>query len=83
MKSRTNPGFADQRLRKKDAPLDPANRRISLIVQYLETKSVAEQEGEAAAAPEGAAQEGTAPKGSPESKPEGEAKAPVEPAHKE
>src|SRR5438874_2122140 len=28
-------GFADQRLRKKADPLDPANRRISLIVQYL------------------------------------------------
>jgi chemotaxis protein MotB len=28
-------GFADQRLRKADAPLDPANRRISLIVQYI------------------------------------------------
>ena len=28
-------GFADQRLRKKDDPLDPGNRRISLIVQYL------------------------------------------------
>src|SRR5258708_37801338 len=28
-------GFADQRLRKKDQPLDPSNRRISLIVQYL------------------------------------------------
>jgi hypothetical protein len=28
-------GFADQRLRKPDAPLDPANRRVSLIVQYL------------------------------------------------
>ncbi len=27
-------GFADQRLRKPEAPLDPANRRISLIVQY-------------------------------------------------
>jgi chemotaxis protein MotB len=31
-------GFADQRLRKPDAPLDPSNRRISLIVQYLEKK---------------------------------------------
>jgi len=31
-------GFADQRLRKKDAPLDPSNRRISLIVQYLNKK---------------------------------------------
>jgi chemotaxis protein MotB len=28
-------GFADQRLRKPDNPLDPANRRISLIVQYI------------------------------------------------
>jgi len=28
-------GFADQRLRKPDSPLDPANRRISLIVQYI------------------------------------------------
>jgi chemotaxis protein MotB len=32
-------GFADQRLRKKDDPLDPANRRISLIVQYLDKKT--------------------------------------------
>jgi chemotaxis protein MotB len=32
-------GFADQRLRKPDAPLDPANRRISVIVQYI-TKNV-------------------------------------------
>jgi chemotaxis protein MotB len=32
-------GFADQRLRKKDAPLDPSNRRISLIVQYLKKQS--------------------------------------------
>jgi chemotaxis protein MotB len=31
-------GFADQRLRKKEAPLDPANRRISLIVQYLDRR---------------------------------------------
>jgi len=28
-------GFADQRLRKADAPLDPSNRRISVIVQYI------------------------------------------------
>jgi chemotaxis protein MotB len=28
-------GFADQRLRKPDAPLDPSNRRISLIVQNV------------------------------------------------
>jgi chemotaxis protein MotB len=62
-------GFADQQLRKKDAPLDPANRRISLIVLYQENKPGGEPEGGAAAAPEG-----TAPKSGPESKPEGEAK---------
>ena len=28
-------GFADQRLRKPEAPLDPANRRISVTVQYI------------------------------------------------
>ncbi len=28
-------GFADQRLRKADAPLDASNRRISIIVQYM------------------------------------------------
>jgi chemotaxis protein MotB len=29
-------GFADQHLRKPEAPMDPSNRRISLIVQYME-----------------------------------------------
>ena len=29
-------GFADQRLRKPEAPLDPSNRRMSLIVQHQE-----------------------------------------------
>jgi chemotaxis protein MotB len=28
-------GFADQMLRRPQAPLDPANRRISVIVQYV------------------------------------------------
>jgi hypothetical protein len=32
-------GFADQHLRKPDLPLDPSNRRISLIVQYQEKPS--------------------------------------------
>ena len=44
-------GFADQRLRKRDNPLDPSNRRISLIVQYLEKKPT----------PGSETQEGTAP----------------------
>jgi chemotaxis protein MotB len=30
-------GFADQNLRKPDAPLDPSNRRVSLIVHYLDS----------------------------------------------
>ncbi len=34
-------GFADQRLRKPSDPMDPANRRISLIVQYMDKKSAA------------------------------------------
>jgi chemotaxis protein MotB len=29
-------GFASQRLRKPDTPLDPSNRRVSLIVEYLD-----------------------------------------------
>jgi chemotaxis protein MotB len=29
-------GFADQRLRKPDAPEDPSNRRISVVVHYIE-----------------------------------------------
>jgi chemotaxis protein MotB len=39
-------GFADQRLRKKDAPLDPSNRRISIIVQNLEKKPRTEKDTE-------------------------------------
>jgi chemotaxis protein MotB len=31
-------GFADQHLRKAYSPLDPSNRRVSLIVQYLNKK---------------------------------------------
>jgi chemotaxis protein MotB len=34
-------GFADQRLLKPDAPLDPANRRISLIVLYQDEDKAA------------------------------------------
>ncbi|HMD28868.1 MAG TPA: flagellar motor protein MotB [Steroidobacteraceae bacterium] len=30
-------GYADQKLRLPERPLDPSNRRISLIVQYLES----------------------------------------------
>jgi chemotaxis protein MotB len=44
-------GFADQRLRRPNDPLDPSNRRISLIVQYL-VKNTDDDAKTAAAAPE-------------------------------
>ena len=40
-------GYADQRLRVPTNPLDPSNRRISLIVQYLPTSSKKRKKGEA------------------------------------
>jgi chemotaxis protein MotB len=40
-------GFADQSLRKPDAPQDPSNRRVSLIVQFL-NKSKDPEEPDAA-----------------------------------
>jgi len=30
-------GFADRRLRNKDDPFNPSNRRISVLVQYMDT----------------------------------------------
>jgi chemotaxis protein MotB len=38
-------GFADQKLRKTEDPLDSANRRISLIVQYNQKPSEEEKSG--------------------------------------
>ncbi len=46
-------GFADQRLRKPEAPLDPGNRRISLIVQYLQRDPTADSTEPAEEAPGG------------------------------
>jgi chemotaxis protein MotB len=58
-------GYADQRLRVPGNPLDPSNRRISLIVQYLdaapaaapETSAVSEKKLAAAPTSKPAAQE--------------------------
>jgi chemotaxis protein MotB len=55
-------GFADQRLRKKDDPLDPSNRRISLIVQYLEKPTDGGAERAEKAGGEARKGEGGAPK---------------------
>jgi chemotaxis protein MotB len=57
-------GFADRRLRQKNDPLDPSNRRISLIVQYLEKKIP----------PESAGREGKSPESKPTETKSGEAK---------
>jgi chemotaxis protein MotB len=79
-------GFADQRLRKKDTPLDPSNRRISLIVQYLNKKPIeapdapgAEGKPAAEGKPSAEAKPGAEGKAAGESKPAGDAK----PASKE
>jgi chemotaxis protein MotB len=49
-------GYADQRLRKPDAPEDASNRRISLIVQYLVKPEEDEKEEKAPSEPKGAAE---------------------------
>ncbi len=68
-------GFADQRLRKVEDPLDPSNRRVSLIVQYL-NKSKEDPDDK----PAGEGKEGEKPVAAGEEKPAaGEAaKAPAE-----
>jgi chemotaxis protein MotB len=60
-------GYADQRLRVPGNPLDPSNRRISLIVQYLDapptpesTPSAQEQIAGAASPPTSTARAGVA-----------------------
>ena len=50
-------GFADQRLRKRENPLDPSNRRISVIVQYL-SKKPSESEAKSEKDSEGKAESG-------------------------
>ncbi|MCU1304125.1 MAG: outer membrane protein OmpA/MotB family [Candidatus Sulfotelmatobacter sp.] len=50
-------GFADQRLRKLDNPLDPSNRRISLIVQYIVKSHEGDNEKPSAAVEEKKAEE--------------------------
>jgi chemotaxis protein MotB len=47
-------GFADQKLRKADNPLDPSNRRITLIVQYI-VKELGEDSTAPVPSPEGLA----------------------------
>lgn len=69
-------GFADQRLRKPDAPTDPSNRRISMIVQYLK-HDVPDDDDPKSASPAQPAG------GTPEAaRPQGTEKTQADPAHK-
>jgi chemotaxis protein MotB len=45
-------GFADQRLRKPEVPLDPSNRRVSFIVQYQQKDDSANSDSKEAAGAE-------------------------------
>jgi len=42
-------GFADQQLRVPDQPQDPSNRRISIIVRYLQQQAAPEEKGKGSA----------------------------------
>ena len=44
-------GFADRKLRVSEDPLNPSNRRVSVIVKYLEPPAGAAAETDAPAAP--------------------------------
>jgi chemotaxis protein MotB len=64
-------GFADQRLRKPQDALDPSNRRISVIVQYIEREnggSTGPGAPQSATAPETKAAPEAAPPSEPEKK---------------
>lgn len=66
-------GFADQQLRKPDNPLDPSNRRISLIVQNIPKDNAEGKVKPAAAGGEKKPEENTSAKpsaGTAEKKPE-------------
>jgi len=79
-------GFADQRLRKLDDPLDSSNRRISLIVQYVPKANDDEKDAKPSAAGDEKNQQEKAPEektsakpsaGVEEKKPEGKSQAPA------
>ena len=69
-------GYADQRLRVPANPLDPSNRRISLIVQYVVKDQDDEDKPKAATEGEKTPTEGQAPPA--EARPAAESRAPAE-----
>ncbi len=58
-------GFADQRPRANNSPDDPANRRISLIVEYLKEATADDKEAVAGDKTEDQAETQKAPSGNP------------------
>jgi chemotaxis protein MotB len=68
-------GYADQKLRVPGNPLEPSNRRISLIVQYI----VKDDDETPVPAPD--AKSEAKPVGTPEAKPEAKAEANQESQH--
>jgi chemotaxis protein MotB len=54
-------GYAAMQLRKPDAPLDPSNRRVSLIVHYLDAANPSAADAANAAAAASAAEAGANP----------------------
>jgi chemotaxis protein MotB len=63
-------GFADQKPRDKTEPDDPSNRRISLIVQYIDKPVVVEEVAPEGAKGEGKGEGGKAGEGKPAEKAE-------------
>jgi chemotaxis protein MotB len=62
-------GFADQRLRKPDNPIDSSNRRVSLIVQYIIKNAGEDNAKPSAGGEERKPEEGKKPEETKESKP--------------
>jgi chemotaxis protein MotB len=76
-------GFADQRLRKPADPLDPSNRRISVIVQYMpkgpEDEEAKSAEGETKPGEKSEAKPGETSGAKPAEKSEGKTETKTEP----
>lgn len=62
-------GFADQRLRTPENPLEPSNRRISIIVQYLPSDPAKDDESDAKPEKEGVAAPEKSGEHAPQEKP--------------
>lgn len=62
-------GFANQRLRKPEAPFDPANRRIRVIIQYIVKNDDDDGKSPSTSSEKGAETKQSPPVGKPVAKP--------------